>query len=88
MKKKIQNFCFTPSQSNLKYAPENRPWVGGLKAELELGTLLGRTTWRQSSKTLEDSRLLLYSRFAMFLRGKQKDTERFGVQNKNWETGL
>ena len=28
--KKIQNFCFTPSQSNLKYESENRPWVRGL----------------------------------------------------------
>ena len=25
MKKNIQNFCFTPSQSNLKYGSENRP---------------------------------------------------------------
>ena len=29
--KKIQHFCFTPSQSNFKYGSENRPWVRGLK---------------------------------------------------------
>ena len=29
--KNIQIFCFTPSQSNLKYGSEIRPWVRGLR---------------------------------------------------------
>ena len=40
--KKIQHFCFTPSQSNFKYGSENRPWLRGLIIKLFLQYLLSK----------------------------------------------
>ena len=42
MKKKIENFSVTPSQSTLKYGSENNPWMRGLISKCESGTAVKR----------------------------------------------